>query len=266
METNEYKSDKKKKSDSGIYRIIAVQFAACAFMLCLLALVCRLGGAAQLKEKYNNIMSSGMNVSQVIASAKEVAKSVMKPVSENKTIEIPKPSEDESKTEPTEKAPAEENNEEDTYEKSTERTTAQVMSLFSDSGAITSPAHGALTSFFGTRTDPISGMTKHHSAVDIAVSEGTRVSAAWDGIVTNAGYDDTAGNFVWMVHKNGCETLYCHCSKLLVKNGDVIRAGEAIALSGSTGYSTGPHLHFGIKKNGEMVDPLNYLSAENGRI
>lgn len=256
---------KSKKVTDPFCKIIFIQFFACAFMVALLFLVCKLGGAKDLKEKYKQIMSDDVSFAQVVSSAKEVAESVMKPVSAPNTVEIIQKNsvaENEQKEESTELT----KKEEDTYEKSGERTVAQVMSLFSDSDSIISPAHGAITSHFGNRTDPISGITKLHSAIDIAINEGTRVSAAWDGIVTKAGYDDTAGNYVWMIHKNGCETLYCHCSKLLVKKGDVIRAGEYIALSGNTGYSTGPHLHFGIKKNGQMVDPLNYLPLKDGKI
>lgn len=271
MENTDVKcSEKKKKSRGGsdsFCKIIAAQFFACAFMVCLLAVVCRLGGAQDLQLRYNQIMKNDMNISQVISSAKDVAESVMKPVSEPKTVEIVRDAPlEENETAEVKAAPAEEKAEEDTYEKSDERTVAQVMSIFPDADDITAPAHGAITSHFGQRTDPISGITKLHSAVDIALGEGTKVSAAWDGIVTSAGTDDTAGNYVWMVHKNGCETLYCHCSKILVAKGDVIRAGETIALSGNTGYSTGPHLHFGIKKDGEMTDPLKYLAAKDGRI
>ena len=140
------------------------------------------------------------------------------------------------------------------------------MSFFADGAEITAPVHGRITSYFGSRTDPISGEDGFHRAIDIAVDEGTSVAAAWDGIVTKTGYDSTRGNYLWMVHKNGCETFYCHCSKILVEKGAVIRSGESVALSGDTGYSTGPHLHFAVKKDGEMQDPLDYLTQKAGRI
>lgn len=251
-----FKSNGRQES---LTRIITIQFFACAFIIALLAIVCKLGSAGGFIDKYISLISEDISVSQVLNSAKDVAESVMKPVNERGTIEIiqaPKSEENEQSDIPKSESTS----------KTTERTAAQVMSIFSDSSGITVPAHGAVSSLFGYRNDPISGAHKLHSAVDIAVDEGTKVSAAWDGIVTKAGYDDTAGNYVWMVHKNGCETLYCHCSKILVSAGDVIRAGETVALSGNTGYSTGPHLHFGIKKDGEMIDPLNYLTVENGKI
>ena len=104
MENTDIKSSDKKKNPRGsdsFCKIIAAQFFACAFMVCLLAVVCRLGGAQELKSKYNQIMKNDMNISQVISSAKDVAESVMKPVSEPKTVEIVRdaPLEEAEKTE-----------------------------------------------------------------------------------------------------------------------------------------------------------------------
>ncbi len=256
-------SEKSRGGQNSMSRIVLVQFFVCAFIVVLTAIVCRLGAAEGFVDKYMRLMSEDISVSQVISSAKDVAESVMKPVGEGGTIEIVEKSGAAAAGE-NEKTAAVET--ESPAEDSTERTVAQVMSIFSESSGITIPAHGEVSSLFGYRSDPFSGIHKLHSAVDIAVSEGTKVSAAWDGLVTKSGYDETAGNYVWMVHKNGCETLYCHCSEILVSEGDVIRAGETVALSGNTGYSTGPHLHFGVKKDGEMIDPLNYLTVKDGRI
>ena len=74
------------------------------------------------------------------------------------------------------------------------------------------------------------------------------------------------GNYISLVHKDGSETLYCHCSKIIAEKGDVIRAGETIALVGSTGRSTGPHLHFEITVDGKTENPLLYLPNENGEV
>lgn len=248
-----------RKVPYSLNKIIAIQFFACAFIVGLIAIVCRLGIADDFIKKYKQIMSENISVSQVISSAKDVAESVMKPVGENKTVEIIQEKEVKASKEEATTKSVETNDEK-------ERTTAQVMSLFSDSESITAPAHGKISSYYGYRNDPFSGEYKLHSAIDISLSEGTKIAAAWDGIVTKSGYDTDAGYYVWMVHKNGCETLYCHLSKILVDKGNVLRAGEILALSGNTGYSTGPHLHFGIKKDGQMTNPLNYLSAEDGRV
>ena len=98
-----------------------------------------------------------------------------------------------------------------------------------------------------------------HQGIDLACSVGTSVYAADGGTVTRAGYSGAYGNLVVIDHQNGQETRYAHNSKLLVKVGDKVYQGQEIAKSGSTGRSTGPHLHFEIRFNGEPRNPLNYL-------
>lgn len=117
------------------------------------------------------------------------------------------------------------------------------------------PVLGRITSLFGYRTHPISGRYAFHSGLDIASAEGTRIKAAFYGTVTETGYSKTSGNYVIMSHSQALETRYYHCSKVLVDEGTVIRQGEIIALVGSTGISTGPHLHFEVRINGQRVDP-----------
>ena len=274
--TDTKKSPKKNQKGSSDFfcKIIAVQFIACAFLIVLLSLVCKLSpdGFNNIKTKYDGIMAKDLSVSEIWSSVKEVASYVMKPVDINSVqetnVNTAENFEDEDKEEPTTQNTEEEKTEEPKKEEDNKEVgkVAAVMSLFSDDSDISVPIKGRITSRFGYRTDPISGENALHSGIDIATAEGTSVRAAWDGIVTETGKDEKKGNYVWMVHKNGNETLYCHCSKILVEKGAVIRAGEAIALSGSTGYSTGPHLHFCIRENGKMVDPLNYLSENDGRI
>jgi len=123
-----------------------------------------------------------------------------------------------------------------------------------------SPLAGRLSSTFGTRRHPVTGKISKHGGIDIAVKTGTLVGAAADGVVilasTNVGHYGTA---VFIDHKNGYITHYGHLSKILVRLGQKVRAGQIIAKSGSTGRSTGPHLHFTIKKNGVSLDPLKFL-------
>lgn len=109
------------------------------------------------------------------------------------------------------------------------------------------------TSGFGTRWG------RMHKGIDLAVSVGTTVYAADGGTVIEAQYSGSYGNVVMIDHKNGQETRYAHNSQLLVKKGDKVYQGQAIAKSGNTGRSTGPHLHFEIRVNGEPKNPLNYL-------
>jgi murein DD-endopeptidase MepM/ murein hydrolase activator NlpD len=119
---------------------------------------------------------------------------------------------------------------------------------------------GRISSNFGTRFHPIDKISKFHAGVDIAVPRGTSVGAAADGVVTFAGKKGGYGNVVIVEHADGHTTFYAHCDKLLVKEGQAVTVGEEIAKSGSTGKSTGPHLHFEVRENGTPIDPLKFLS------
>ena len=117
-----------------------------------------------------------------------------------------------------------------------------------------------VTSEFGKRIDPITGKRKGHTGMDLAVPTGTPIRAALPGTVTVSKYNAGGyGYYVMIDHGNGLATLYGHCSKLLAKVGQTVEAGDIIALSGSTGRSTGPHLHFEVRVNGERTNPRAYL-------
>ena len=100
----------------------------------------------------------------------------------------------------------------------------------------------------------------NHPGLDIAVAAGSYVRAAADGRVAGAGEDDVYGNFVLLQHGTEYETMYGHASEIFVSEGDVVRRNEVIALSGSTGRSTAPHLHFEVRRAGEPVNPLDFVS------
>lgn len=118
---------------------------------------------------------------------------------------------------------------------------------------------GRISSDFGWRTDPFGGpASEYHGGIDIAVPVGTPVLAAADGIVVEASWLGASGYAVIIDHSQGIRTSYSHNSKLLVQPGWTVRRGERIALSGSTGRSTGPHLDFRVRVNGELVSPLLY--------
>lgn len=120
----------------------------------------------------------------------------------------------------------------------------------------------SITDKFGMRTHPITGVYKMHTGVDIAGS-GIRnkpILAANSGTVLKAGWHTAYGNYVVIDHGGGCSTLYGHASSLNVKKGQKVSRGDVIAYVGSTGYSTGPHLHFEIYENGEYKNPLSYFN------
>ncbi len=118
-----------------------------------------------------------------------------------------------------------------------------------------------ISSHFGYRTNPVSGKYKLHGGLDLAACEGSPIYAVLSGEVTASKYSDSYGNYVVIDHKNGYETLYAHCSELLCSKGDAINKGDVIALVGSTGNSTGPHLHIEVRKDGERTDPEVYFGA-----
>ncbi|MDR3239580.1 MAG: M23 family metallopeptidase, partial [Clostridiales bacterium] len=121
------------------------------------------------------------------------------------------------------------------------------------------PVKGRLTSPFGYRQNPLGSGSEFHSGLDIAVPTGTEIVATGGGSVTFAGSQGGYGNLVIIQHGMGLETYYGHNSKLLVKTGDTVVRGQIIARSGNTGSSTGPHLHYEVKKDGTAVNPEQYL-------
>lgn len=239
--------EKKKNSTNSV---MIVQLVVCIFAVASVFLIGRLSPQTFefIRDEYNRIMSVDMDAKEIASSAKKVIER------------------------------AEATDEGQTAEKSTERKNVNtvksaadgevmaVMSLFKSDEEITVPVHGEITSEYGNRTNPVSGEYLMHSGVDIAASQGTEIRAAYSGIVSEVGSNSVGGNYISLVHKDGSETLYCHCSKIIAEKGDVIRAGETIALVGSTGRSTGPHLHFEITVDGKTENPLLYLPNKNGEV
>lgn len=121
------------------------------------------------------------------------------------------------------------------------------------------PVEGYITSEFGGRPDPFTGADSKHKGLDIGAVKGTPIYAASGGkVIQSSNKNNGYGNCVIIEHSTGFKTLYAHCSELLVKEGEFVTAGQLIAKVGSTGRSTGPHLHYGMMVNGTYVDPLLY--------
>jgi murein DD-endopeptidase MepM/ murein hydrolase activator NlpD len=126
-------------------------------------------------------------------------------------------------------------------------------------GSMIWPISGPITSEFGWRTHPIFGTAKYHSGLDIGGDYGMSVVAADGGVVIYAGWISGYGNAVIIDHGNGVSSLYGHNQSLVVSEGQSVSQGQLIAYCGSTGYSTGPHVHFEVRENGSPVSPYNYL-------
>lgn len=132
-----------------------------------------------------------------------------------------------------------------------------------DGGKFTwpAPSYIKISDEFGWRTDPFTGATSYHSGLDMASAYGTPILAAYDGVVVAAAEDYSMGKYIMINHGDGLVTIYMHASELLVKKDDIVARGEQIAKVGSTGRSTGAHLHFGVRLNGAYVSPWSYLGV-----
>ncbi len=157
-------------------------------------------------------------------------------------------------------------NSENSREIQKEEVTYQAVPKIVERGTIVPPTYikpisgGRLTSGFGRRARPTKGASSYHKGVDWATPVGTSVVASSTGVVTRAGWGSGYGYCVYIRHPDGRETRYGHLSKVLVSVGQSVSQGQRIALSGNTGVSTGPHLHFEILVGGSQVNPLNYLN------
>ena len=122
------------------------------------------------------------------------------------------------------------------------------------------PASSRITSNFGDRESPTEGASSNHQGIDVGAATGSNILAAASGEVIISTYSYSAGNYIMINHGGGVYTVYMHCSELLAGVGDQVSQGQVIAKVGSTGYSTGSHLHFGVRLNGSYVNPLKYVS------
>ena len=130
------------------------------------------------------------------------------------------------------------------------------------SGSFIWPATSYLvTSEYGYRIHPLQGVQKFHSGIDVGAGAGTPIYAAAAGTVATATYNDSYGNYVLINHGGGNSTLYAHMSSMAVSSGAYVTQGQVIGYVGSTGWSTGPHLHYEVRLNGSTVNPLSYYSG-----
>ena len=136
-----------------------------------------------------------------------------------------------------------------------------VASVPTESGDLLSPVAGRVSSTFGERRDPFTGEPDFHAGLDLAAPAGTPVRAAADGTVDFSGRRGDAGNLVEIAHADGTRTRYAHLDSMKVQAGETVRAGQVLGAVGSTGRSTGPHLHFAVERAGQLVDPKPLLEA-----
>ncbi|MDZ7956169.1 murein hydrolase activator EnvC family protein [Nostoc sp. DedQUE09] len=139
------------------------------------------------------------------------------------------------------------------------KTNSRTGMIIRGTGVMAYPSDASTSSPFGWRVHPILGYRRFHAGLDFAASYGSKIRAADSGTVIFAGWYGGYGRALIIDHGNGMTTLYGHTSELYVSEGQAVERGQAIAAVGSTGFSTGPHLHFEVRRNGTPVDPANYL-------
>lgn len=257
MDKDKTKVGKKSPKKKGDYltRLIIMQCVVCSLVFLSIFGISKAGGSmyTQLKTEYEKIMSKNLSKEEVMDNLKSVGSMVFLPMDNT-----------EETTEQTTTEPETEIAEEHSTPSETQTETAEVKTVSYSANTlkkiIMNPVDGEWTSGFGNRVNPVSGIYMLHSGLDIAASTGTKIKAALDGKVTKADCNSANGNYIIMEHKGNVETMYCHCSKLVAKVGENIRQGETIALVGSTGNSTGPHLHFQIEINGNLLNPALVLA------
>lgn len=127
------------------------------------------------------------------------------------------------------------------------------------------PVMGTVTSPFGYRDHPTIGRYAVHAGVDIAADKGTAVAAFADGVVEDSGQNQDFGRYLQINHANGVSTFYSHCDRILVQKGEKVEVGQTVAQVGTTGQSTGPHLHFEISLEGVRLNPMHYIAPEQGK-
>lgn len=136
------------------------------------------------------------------------------------------------------------------------------LESISVSEALAKPLDKAsITSLFGYRKNPVSGKYSFHSGLDLAAPHGSNIYAVLGGTVRTSGFESGYGNYIIIDHGGGLSSLYAHCSEIIAKVGDIVSKGDVVALVGSTGNSTGPHLHIELRKNNKRCDPYELIGG-----
>ncbi len=214
-----------------------------------------LGDIAETLKSYfsgeNSWAVSGNNVTVIVDATDSTGKKSSEEAEAEET-EVPE-------TEETDNLNGEGGEDLDIYEAAANTSFAPIKAT---SPAIMPIENGRYTSYFGYRINPITDEFSFHTGLDIAAAEGTKIRAAYSGKVTKVGEDSRAGKYIFISHDDGFVTFYCHCSEVLAEVGANIRQGETIARVGSTGWSTGPHLHFEVRKDNIRYNPLYILEND----
>lgn len=243
--------EERNKSADSMLTVMIVQTVVCIAAILVSLLIMKSGGEVfeNLKSELTYIMGKDITIGEAAEAFKEFRDFIFSVDSETEN--------DEPSSEP-------ESDKEPQFTGAGASTAAVIptnssVAPFTVTVKAVCPVEGTITSQYGFRTDPFTGKPGFHSGLDIGAPEGENIAAAFYGKVAETGTDDEYGNYVIISHCDGFSTLYAHCSEVYVKENTVIRAGETIAAVGSTGLSTGPHLHFEIRRSGVRYNPAFVL-------
>ena len=252
-----YAAPKKEKPGKRTLLVPAVQCAVCAILVLSVLALSRTGSAlyTAVREMYAAQMQQDYCADGVWTAAKRAARHVLEPVQETEQASEAVATIDERAAVET--------------ITSAGGGAIRVLDALQDSTfeAVTvsqeavTPVQGKVTSGFGYRIHPITGRRSFHTGIDLAAPEGTPIAASYAGTVQETGFTSGRGKYILLSHSDNLQTLYCHLSEIQVETGDTVDAGGTIGLVGTTGMSTGPHLHFELRVDGIRCDPVYVLKG-----
>lgn len=260
-------SEQETEKKDYLLRITCLQAMLCLLLVGAVFLMSKFtpSAFAQLRSAYQSVMQQRIPVQDMFAALRGASEYVLKPV-DNWMRQAP-----EQTTQPQDTTQPQTTQQSDT-ETQTDASggidiplmAGQVNASFTPVYATFAPVlpvQGVVSSRFGYRIHPITGEGGIHTGLDIAAAQGTPIAAAYNGTVEEVGESSGFGNYILLRHQDGLQTFYAHCSEVYVQEGAALRAGETVGLVGSTGQSTGPHLHFELRVDGVRCNPEWILAA-----
>lgn len=260
------KNTKPKTKTDYLIRLILLQCVLCALIISGVFVASKISPPTfeKIRNDYYEIAKKDMSAGEIVEQIKDAAEFVFTPndnlpaLSENVSVESYEVISDETGESVAVGEIADGSGGGDIEGKTAAEGTS-FAPYFVSVAPVLPVKNGRITSEFGYRTNPVSGKYGFHTGLDLAAAEGTPVSASFYGKVVETGESDVWGMYVLLEHSDGLHTYYCHLSEIYVSEDAVIRQGETVGLVGSTGWSTGPHLHFEIRINGVRVNPETIL-------
>ena len=253
-QTERFAAPTKKTPEKRTQLATAVQCLVCALLVLAVYGLSRSDNTlyAYVRQQYASRMQEDYCADGVWTAAKRAAQHVLEPADETSSAETVATIDERAAVETITSAGGEDIRVLDALQDST-------FEAVSVSQEAVLPVQGKITSGFGYRIHPITGNRSFHTGVDLAAPEGTPIAAAYGGTVLETGCTSGRGNYILLSHGENLQTLYCHLSEIQVRTGDTVDAGGTIGLVGTTGMSTGPHLHFELRVDGVRCDPVYVL-------